>query len=138
MSEDIPLPPEHEGVNHYYGDSVRLMFIVTAAIVFAAQFFGSPFLTIGATLVICVVLICAAGLTNPVQTWIHVVNVIVAGGLLLLFGMIALARYRETGIALGSGFIAILLVLLMVYALYNAIRTLRGILMRGMPDLTKE
>lgn len=133
MSEDVPLEPEHAGVSHYYGDSVRILFVLCAAIIFGAQFIGTPFLTGGATLAICIILIVAAGLTNPVQAWIHWANILVAGGSLLLFGMIAVARYKETGTPFGSALVAIILVLLFVYALYNAIKTLRGVLMRDAP-----
>lgn len=133
MSEDIPLAPEHEGPSHYYGDTVRILFVIAAALLFVSQFIGTPFLTIGAALIIAVLLVVAAGLTNPVQTSIHFVNAVLSGVCLVLFGSIAVTRFHETDSLLGGTAIVILLVLVFLFALYSSIKTLRGRLMRNAP-----
>lgn len=133
MSEDIPLPPEHEGPSHYYGDTVRILFVIGAALLFLSQFIGDPFMTSTASLVLAIILVIAAGLTNPVQTWIHWANIILSGLCLILFGSIAITRYRETGSLFGTTALVIILVLVFLFAMYSAIKTLRGTLMRDAP-----
>ncbi|HRH24126.1 MAG TPA: hypothetical protein PK109_00855 [Candidatus Paceibacterota bacterium] len=133
MSEDIPLAPEHLGPSHYYGDIVRILFVVAAALLFLSQFIGEPFMTSFSALTLAVILVVAAGLTNPVQAWIHWVNIFLSGLSLILFGAIAIARYRETGTMFGSTAIVMILVLVFLFALYNAIKTLRGTIMRDAP-----
>ncbi len=133
MSEDIPLPPEHVGPSHYYGDTVRILFVIGAALLFLSQFIGEPFMTSFSALILAVILVVAAGLTNPVQSWIHWINIFLSGISLILFGSIAITRYRETGSIFGSTAIVMILVLVFLFALYSAIRTLRGTLMRDAP-----
>lgn len=133
MSEDVPLPPPHFGPSHYYGDTVRILFVVAGVLLLASQFIGSPFLTPIAVLLLTVILVISAGLTNPVQTWIQWSNLALSALCLLLFGSIALSRFQETGDVFGQNFIILLLVIIFVGALYSATKTLRGTLMRDAP-----
>lgn len=133
MSEDIPFPVVHQGVSHYYGDTVRILFVIAAVLIIVSQFVGTPFLAPAAALVFAVALIIAAGLTNPVQIWIQWVNVLLAVGGVLLFSMMALTRYQERTALSADAILLFLLVIDFVAALYVAIRTLRGVLMRGAP-----
>lgn len=133
MSEDVPLPPPHFGPSHYYGDTVRILFVIAAVLLLASQFVGSPFLTPIAALVLAVVLVIMAGLTNPVQTWVQWANVILSALCLFLFGSMALTRYKETGDIFGENFIILLLTVVFIIGLYLATRTLRGVLMRDAP-----
>ena len=70
MSEDMSLPPEHTGPQHYYGDALRILFVVAGGLLLASEVFETPFLTPAAALIAAIVLVVAAGLTNPVQVWI--------------------------------------------------------------------
>lgn len=133
MSEDVPLAPAHFGPSHYYGDTVRILFVIAAVLLLASQFVGSPFLTPIAALVLAVVLVIMAGLTNPVQTWVQWANVILSAICLFLFGSMALTRYKETGDIFGENFIILLLTVVFIIGLYLATRTLRGVLMRDAP-----
>ncbi len=133
MSEDVPLAPLPLGPSHYYGDTVRILFVVAAVLLLASQFIGSPFLTPIAALVLAVVLVIMAGLTNPVQIWVQWANVILSGICLFLFGSMSLTRYKETGDIFGGNFIILLLTVVFILALYLATRTLRGVLMRDAP-----
>ncbi len=133
MSEDIPFPVEHQGVSHYYGDTVRLLFVVAAVLIIVSMFAGAPFLAPVPAVFMAVLLIIAAGLTNPVQVSIQWVNAGLSVLGVLLFSSLALMRYQEQGGAEPSSILLFLLVLDFVVALYFAIRTLRGVLMRDAP-----
>ncbi len=132
MSEDVPFILKPAGPSHYYGDTVRILFVVCAVLIVGAQFIGSPFLTPGASMIAAVALVIAAGLTNPVQFWTHIVNSFLAGIGAGLCGYISLAHYRG-GESILNEFLVIILAILFLIALYLSVKTLRGILMRGAP-----
>lgn len=134
MSEDVPLMPEKIGPSHYYGDTVRLLFVVSAVLMLAAQLVGTAFLTPAASLISAVVLVIAAGLTNPVQAWIHFVNAGISALGLVACGSIVLSRYQD-GSLIGEGLIVLILTILFLIALYCSVKTLRGTLMRDAPEI---
>lgn len=134
MSEDVPFAPEaHHGPSHYYGDVVRILFVAGAVLLLAAQFMGSPFMTVPAAVITAIILVIAAGLTNPVQLWIQWADVLIATGGLLLFGSMALHRYQTTGDIFGQNFMILILVGVFICALYSSVKTVRGTMMRGAP-----
>ncbi len=112
-----------------------MLFVVAAVLIILSQFMGSPFLAPGAALVAAVILVVAAGLTNPLQAWIQWINTLLSIGGVLFFSGIALMRYQESAAATSESLILFLLVLDFVIALYFAVRTLRGVLMRGAPEI---
>jgi hypothetical protein len=134
MSEDSIVRPLPEGPKHYYGDTVRILFVAAAVLILAAQVVGGAFLTVSASLVAVVVLAVAAGLTNPVQSWIHWANIFISAIGLLMSGGVFLTRFRS-GMGLASAIIALLLTIIFVYALYSSTKTLRGVLMRDAPEI---
>ncbi len=134
MSEDYTVRPLPEGPKHYYGDIVRMLFVGAAVLILAAQGIGGAFLTVGASLVAVLVLAVAAGLTNPVQSWIHWVNIFISGIGLLVSGSVFFVRFRGDA-GFGSAVIALLLALIFIFALYSSTKTLRGVLMRDAPEI---
>ena len=130
MSEDEAFDPRREvRHSHYHGDTVRILFVCAAVLVFLTQFVGTklPFST-GALMFIIVVLVVAAGITNPVQHWIHWVNTIISIFGLLIFGGLALARIgTREDIFSQSGLVAILAIVFLA-TLYLGTRTLRGLM----------
>ena len=125
--------PEVPGPSHYYGDVVRILFVVAAVLILLAQVIGTPFLTAQAAIASAVALIIAAGLTNPVQSWIHWVNSILAAGGLLICANFVLERFKTSPNFIMDGWIVLALTVIFVCALYSAIKTLRGSMMRGAP-----
>lgn len=132
MSEDIPFILKAPGPSHYYGDTVRILFVVCAVLIIAAQFIGSAFLTPMAAVIAAVILAVAAGLTNPVQAWTHTLNSIIAALGAILCGYISLAHF-EAGEGLINESLVLILALVFLVALYLSIKTLRGALMRNAP-----
>lgn len=112
---------------HYHGDMVRVMFVIISVLLFLTEFVGArlPFTTAG-LIGIILVLVIAAGITNPAQKWIHFVNMIVAIGGTMLFGSIAFTRFDIGGdVVAGAGLVTIVAVLFLI-TLYFATRTVRG------------
>ncbi|MEK7114313.1 MAG: hypothetical protein AAB850_02060 [Patescibacteria group bacterium] len=126
------LVPPHRVIPHYHGDNVRVLFVVSAVVLIVAQSTGAelPLSTFGAVLT-AVVLVIAAGITNPAQFLIHWFNAFLAVIGTLLFGTTAVAHYRAGLSIFDSSFAYIeTLALLSLIALYFTTRTIRGVHMR--------
>ncbi len=135
MSEDSSVRPAEEGPKHYYGDTVRILFVVAAVLILVAQVMGGAFLTVSASLVTVVILAVAAGLTNPVQVWVHWMNTVIAAAGLFMSGGVFLTHFQSAAAATIPAVIALILTLIFVFALYTSTRTLRGVLMRYAPEI---
>lgn len=120
--------PPRRVAQHYHGDSVRALFFVAALVLIVAQSTGAdlPLSTFGAVLG-SVVLVIAAGITNPSQRGIHWVNAVLSVLGTLLFGTAAVSHYRA-GVSLFDPSFTYLeaLALLSLVALYFTTRTIRA------------
>jgi hypothetical protein len=125
------IPPRRE-IPHYHGDEARIIFVVSAVVLIVAQSTGAdlPLSTAGAV-VTAVLLVIAAGITNPAQFGIHWLNALIAIFGTIIFGITAVGRYRS-GISLfDPSFIYVeALALLSLIALYYTTATIRGIKQR--------
>lgn len=125
------IPPERE-IPHYHGDGVRVLFVVGAVVLIVAQSTGAnlPLSTPG-TVISAVLLVIAAGITNPAQYGIHWLNALIAAAGTIVFGSTAVGRYRAEISVFDPSFIYIeALALLSLIALYLTTRTIRGIKQR--------
>lgn len=117
---------------HYHGDEVRVLFVVSALIILIAQSTGIDLPMTGAEAVgTAIMLVVAAGITNPTQTWIHWINAFIAIIGTLIFGTRAV-EYYHTGLSLFTPSFTYTeaLALLSLVALYFTTRTVRGVLQR--------
>lgn len=124
----LSVPPRYPEVPHYHGDSVRGLFVLSAVLLIVAQSTGAeiPLSTVS-TVVASVVLVVAAGITNPAQRRIHWANAAIATIGTLIFGITAVTRYRAGASVFDSSFIYIeALALISLIALYLTTRTIRG------------
>lgn len=128
------VPPRRE-IPHYHGDGVRVLFVVAAVVLIVAQSTGAelPLSTLG-TVVSAVMLVIAAGITNPMQYGIHWANALIAIVGTLLFGTTAVDNYRAGMSLFDPSFVYVeALALLSLIALYFTTATIRGIMQR--PDI---
>jgi hypothetical protein len=124
--------PQHREIPHYHGDSVRILFVLSAVVIIVAQSTGAelPFTTFEAVLA-AIVLVVTAGVTNPKQGWIHWLNALLAVWGTLAFGTSAIAHYRTGMNFFDPSFTYIeALALLSLLALYFTTRTIRGFHLR--------
>ena len=124
--------PRRRTILHYHGDEVRVLFVVGAIVLVIAQSTGAnlPLSTFGAV-ASAVILVVAAGITNPAQFWIHWFNALLAMAGTLLFGTSAVEHYRSGVVFFDISFFYIeALAILSLVALYFTTRTIRGIHMR--------
>ncbi|MBU6321585.1 MAG: hypothetical protein KGI78_02020 [Patescibacteria group bacterium] len=127
------MPPAHE-TPHYHGDAVRALFIVSAIVLVVSEFMGAGLLSGPLAIGLAVVLAVAAGITNPAQPWIHWVDALLALLTTILFGLETVGDYAAGLAARNGSFIfALGLALLSLSALYLAVRTVRGTMLRDYP-----
>jgi len=128
MNEDGEFDPVPRAPRHYYGDTVRALFLAGAVLVFMTRFVGTelPFTT-GAQMLLILVLVIAAGITNPVQKWIHYVNMLVSIAVTLTFAGLAFSRIETAEMLFTAEGIVVLITLIFLAALYFATRTVRGL-----------
>lgn len=124
--------PPRRNVPHYHGDSVRVIFVVSAIVLIVAQSTGAELpLTTTEAVVSAVALVVAAGITNHALFFIHWANAIISATGTILFGTNAVEHYRAGVSASNVSFVYIeALSLLSLLALYFAIRTVRGLHLR--------
>lgn len=127
------VPPRRE-IPHYHGGGVRALFVASAVLIIVAKSTGAEFpLSTFGTVVAAVVLVVAAGITNPAQRGIHWFNAALAITGTLLFGRAAVNHYSTRTNFFDTSFLFIeALALLSLVALYFTTRTIRGIKQR--PD----
>lgn len=124
----ITIPKRHM-IPHYHGDAVRALFVIGAVIIIVARSTGADLpLSTGGAVLVAVILVVAAGITNPGQFWIHWINAGLAALGTLVFGVSAIDHYR-TGVSIfDHSFLYVeALALLSLIALYFTTRTIRGI-----------
>lgn len=124
--------PRHRSIPHYHGDEARVLFVVSAVLLIVAKSTGAelPLSTFG-IVVAAVVLVVAAGITNPAQFWIHWINSFLAVYGTILFGTTAVDRYRAGASVFDASFAYVeALALISLIALYFTTRTIRGIKQR--------
>ncbi len=130
MSEDTPsIESYKQQIPHYHGDTVRILFVTAAGLMFLAELFDGrlPFSS-GAMVLMIILLVVAAGITNPVQIWIHWVNLAFSLVGLMLFGGVALTRFR-TDQPFNESILVACLAAVFLVALYLATRTVRGLML---------
>lgn len=129
--------PQARDIPHYHGDSVRGLFVVSAIVLIVAKSTGAalPLSTL-TTVAAAILLVVAAGITNPAQFWIHWINTALSMGGTVLFGVTAIRQYRTGANIFDISFIYVeALALLFLVALYFTTRTVRGTHLR--PDYSR-
>ena len=125
-----PTPPP--GLRHYHGDALRGLFVVAALLMLLGHTLGGAWtLATGDTIIFAVLLMVAAGITNPAQLWINWANVALAVVGALTFGIASLDHYRAGGALLDLSYLVIeALAIIFLFAVYFSVKTVRGLLLR--------
>lgn len=115
---------------HYYGDKVRIIYIIIALIILVmTPFFKDRIPTTEYFSVLGVMVLAVfAGLTNPKSRVIIIFDFLISIFSLLVFGFEALNSYNNTYI--DTFFVGnLVLAIISVFAIYYSSKTLRGNLM---------
>lgn len=120
---------------HYYGDAVRFLFMLAAIIMLVTLPFLSGKLPVPIYVSILVILLIGilAGITNPLQKWISVLNAVIAVGASSIFEYYAvksLVAYQVTTLYFITNQV---LAFVFLFALYYSIKTLRAMYLKEKP-----
>jgi hypothetical protein len=124
----MPLINVGPTIAHYYGDYVRQIFLVAAAI----MLISAPFLIDRAPALLpfeiggAIVLVCLAALTNPKKILILVADVVAAGVGVVVFESLAIAAYASGNWIAFVGMEAVSIGFL--FALYFSLKTVRAMM----------
>ena len=117
---------------HYYGDSVRTLFIIGGLIMIVSYPFFSSFIKapIAFSIIGVVALAIFGGLMNPRQKWIIAINMIISVAAFAIFEYAAVYTYLNLppaqGVHVAFFWVNQALSLLFFFAAYLSTKTLRG------------
>lgn len=116
-------------INHYYGDPVRLLFVLASALwLLALPFFPNllPFDPLIQVFAVVVIIVFAA-LTNPTKRWVMAYDALIAGIGVVIIESAAIKQF-ETSTWMEFAIREILVVLFLI-ALYLSLKTVRAMYM---------
>lgn len=129
--DDAFVERRHRSFPHYHGDAVRTAFFVSALLLVVAESTGAALpLSARSAVIAAVILVIAAGITNPMYSWIHWLNALLAILGTIIFGSSAVEHYRFDNGSGGTFIYVEALALLSLVALYFTTRSLRAMIMR--------
>lgn len=117
---------------HYYGDAVRFLFMLAAIIMLITLPFLSAELPVPIYIAIMVILATGvlAGITNPLQKWISILNTTISLGALSVFEYYAvnsfISSHRSSLYFVTNQALAIVF----LFALYYSIKTIRAMYLK--------
>ncbi len=121
---------------HYYGDAVRFLFMLAAIIMLITLPFLSGKLPVPIYFSILVILIIGvlAGITNPLQKWISVLNAVISIGALSAFEYFAVKSLINNKVTTLYFITNQVLAFVFLFALYYSIKTLRALYLKQKPQ----
>jgi hypothetical protein len=121
---------------HYYGDAVRFLFMLAAIIMLITLPFLSSKLPVSIYVAILVILIISvlAGITNPLQKWISVLNAAIAVGASSVFEYYAVKSFVNNQVTTLYFVTNQVLAIVFLFALYYSIKTLRAMFLKEKPQ----
>lgn len=129
---EIENPPQtplsHKGISHYYGDTIRLLFVAAALLyAIAMPLWGDP-LPFGTLPGIAVILILAflAGITNPHSGVLMFLNVLVSGAGVFFLQAAAVWYFDLDPILLFM--IREIIAIVLIFAFYYSVKSLRNMM----------
>lgn len=120
-------------LSHYYGDIVRILFLVSGIIMLV----GLPDITGYIRIPVFVSILCililgiAAGLTNPKQIFNAAINTIIASVGFLVFETYAVITYRDPKANFAYFIANLILGFVFLLATYFSVKTFRGLILKN-------
>jgi len=120
---------------HYYGDLVRVFFLIDGILMLVSIPVFNDFLPVPAVISIAAVffLVFVAGLTNPASKQVIILNVVASALSLIVFEYYAVQAYANFGVTTKLTFLFLvnqLLALVFLVALYFSVKTARGVFLK--------
>jgi hypothetical protein len=135
-------PAHQEGVPHYYGHTVRRAFFFAALVMLTTlPFFKNEMaIPVGYSVLSLVVMMFAAGYTNPKMRWTLLLDTVIGGIGLAVFGFQSILAYstQASGVREYLFYTNQLLAIAFLVGFYYSVKSVRGFVLRGkMPEDTE-
>lgn len=120
---------------HYYGDIVRILFFIAGILMILSLPLLNGFVPVSLHISIfsILILIFIAGLTNPAQKWVSIVDTLISSVGFVVFEYFAVITFSG-----GEDFLFFLinqtLAVLFLFAFYFATKTVRGFIVKERKD----
>jgi hypothetical protein len=114
---------------HYYGNVVRALFVAAALIMLVGLPALTAYLSVSTPISVVGMLVLglSAGLTNPKQIWVAVVNACIAIVGFMVFESYAVSSYQIFGSTSKFFITNLVLSFIFILAVYFSVKTLRGL-----------
>jgi len=131
MDSEDDRQPYEENV-HYHGRAIRTLFIIAALIMVLGLFHALAYLQLPTTLSIIsiVVLVYAAGITNPSQVWPMYMDTVISTVGLLVFETYSVNIWRSQNYNTTLFILNEMLAVIFLFALFYSTRTLRWFMVK--------
>ena len=119
---------KHKKIPHYYGDIVRVIFVIAGILmlVFLPIFKDLIVVPVGIAIFVIISVDLFAGLTNPLQKWISLINLFISLSAFIIFETIAVDYFSTSEKLYAS--VNQILAFLFFLSLYFSTKTFRGFL----------
>ena len=123
---------EKKLTKHYYGDLVRLIFLISAALMLLTLpiFYNRTPVSLTVSILTILSMGVLAGITNPVQKTTAIINTGISATALVAFEYYAVNTYAKESFS-GYFFINQILALLFLISLYYSTKTLRSMIFKN-------
>lgn len=118
--------------NHYYGDTVRKFFMIGAVFMLVSLPFMSQYLSVPLYISILTAIAIGifAGITNPLQTWAAILDLIISTAAVAIFEYHAVSGYTSYSLTHRTFWVNQVLAVNFLIALYFSTKTVRGMLLK--------
>lgn len=117
---------------HYYGDLVRKLFMLSAIFMIVALPFMTAYIEVPIYISILAALFISifAGITNPLQRWVAFLNLIIAFLGAFIFELAAIDGYTTYSVTHRAFWVNQIEAIIFMFALYYTTKTVRGMLLK--------
>ena len=125
-------------IPHYYGDVVRILMLCGAGLMLVGLPLGSPAAPLPVVIIMAVIAVGFAALTNPWKQWVIIADVFACAAIAVWYELLAVSAYEiqvSVGFVVGEA-----IAILYLIAFYFALKTLRAMMLHqvGKPDSLRE
>lgn len=126
LYDDEPRQTGTPKVPHYFGDSVRILFLIGGIIILATLPFFKNLLQIGTGFlpVFVVLLVLGGAIVNPFQRWVVAVDLVISAMAVIMFEYAAVIGFGDDTFFLSV--VRQVIAIIFLLALYYSGRTLRA------------
>lgn len=121
-----------KNIHHYYGDIVRVLYLASAIFMLLLLPFVTDYIPVPTYLALLVILLLGivAGVTNPAQKWVAILDTVIALGGVFIFGYLSIESYLSYSFFNLYFWANQIQAVIFLIALYFSVKTVRGFFLK--------